>query len=282
MPAVKRKNSKKTKAKQKKHSPIDGLRLFFEQYTKAAGAGIFVIGLVAVMVLWSGGYVGRFMSGVSNAATASAASIGFDIRRITARGLDETDQAELLGAIGPVVGSSMLQFNIHNARARVEELGWVRSAAVQRLWPNGVHVSIRERVPAAVWQMSGAFHLIDANGAVIKDIENDEFSNLPLIVGAGAPDAASEILVALRADPLLWAETLALVRVGGRRWNVRLHKGGDIKFPETGLSRAVRDMARLHEVYGLLDRPIEYVDLRDPNNIVYREKDAERDVLATN
>ena len=279
MPAVKRKATKKRKStRKKKQQSFYGVEFFLERYAKAVGAGLAVVAIAAGLLLWSGGYVGRGVSAAAHSLAASTVRVGLDVRRITARGMEQTSERDLLAAVGPVLGSPLVLLDIHEARARVENLGWVRSAAISRLWPNGVHISVRERVPAAVWQLSGNLHLIDASGAVINQISSGEYSNLPLIVGAGAPEAASEILLALRANPLIWGETLALVRVGGRRWNVRLHKGGDIKFPETGLVGAVRDVARLHEVYGLLDRPIEYVDLRDPNNIVFREVDSDEDV----
>jgi cell division protein FtsQ len=168
----------------------------------------------------------------------------------------------------------MLHFDIDAARARVEALGWVRSAAVSRLWPETVHVSVREREPAAVWQISGVLHLIDPDGAIIREIDAFEYSNLPLIVGAGAPESASGALKALRANSELWSRTAALIRVGDRRWDVRLKAGGDVRFPETGYGEAISILAEINEAYGLLDRGIEYIDLRDPNQIVFREVDA--------
>ena len=270
MPKVKRKTKTKSKG-----GFFTELRDYVSQYMTAAAAGMTVIAIGLAALFWAGGYFGVLGEQVSRITNAGAVAMGMDVRRVTAKGLDNTQRNDILDAVGPVIGSSIFHFDAHAARARVEQLGWVRVAAVSRLWPNSVHVSIRERRPAAVWQMSGTLHLIDENGVVIvEEISDAEYTNLPLIVGAGAPATANEILQALRNEPALWGAATALVRVGDRRWNMRLQKGGDVKFPETEIARAVRDLARLHDAYGLLDRKLEYVDLRDPENLVYREAGA--------
>lgn len=272
--------ARKSRAKQKQPTFLDLARDFWERFSRAAIAAIAVLAFISVLLLWSGGYFGLMGERVSRMAGAGIVSAGFEIKRITVKGQDHTDEQDLLSAIGPVIGTSLLHFDPHAARARVEEIGWVRSAAISRLWPGAVHISIRERDPAAVWQLSGALHLIDQNGALIREIGAYEYSNLPLIVGSGAPGAASDMLKALRDHPELWGQTAALIRVGDRRWNLRTKNSIDIKFPEENIIGAVQYLARLQSKLALLDRPLEYIDLRDPENFVYREKGADEELIA--
>lgn len=282
MPKVKRRNTAKKKAARRsagrrkttaaKPSPFASLRQAISGVAPALLAGGGVLLLLGFGVLWTGGYIGVMGERVTNAAGEVAVAAGFKVQRITARGLDRTREEDLLGAVGPVIGDSLLHFDQDAARARVEELGWVRAAAVSRLMPDTVHVSIREREPAAVWQLSGSLYLIDGAGAVIDEVGAYEYSSLPLIVGAGAPDAAAGMLQALKRQPALWEMAAALVRVGDRRWNVRLKNGVDIKFPETDFQSAVREIASLHTAHGTLDEDIEYIDLRDPERVVLRRK----------
>ncbi len=282
MPKVKKKTARPRKRKAAKAKPKASLMSqlvtnagdLLSHYTIAAAAGLTVVGLIAVVMLWSGGYVGLMGERVGAQVDRAAIATGFEVRRITAKGFDNADEAEILTALGPVIGSSILQFDPFAARARVEELGWVRTAAVSRLWPDTVHISVREREAAAVWQLAGAMHLIDEDGAVIREVDAYEYSNLPLIVGAGAPASAAGMLRALRGEAVLWGRAAALIRVGDRRWNVRLKSGADIKFPETDYEAAVRDLATLQNAYGVLDLSLDYIDLRDPDRLVYREKDA--------
>lgn len=146
---------------------------------------------------------------------------------------------------------------------------------MSRLFPDTIHVSIRERAPAAVWQMSGRLHLIDIDGAVIREVGAYEYSHLPLIVGAGAPDAASSILRALARHPEIGDLTSALVRVGERRWNVRLRNGIDIRLPDEKFAEALDVLASLQSSSGILDQTLEYIDLRDPERMIVRKRGAE-------
>lgn len=242
----------------------------------AAAAGLVTVAIAAVAVLWASGYFGLMAERASRTVSAAVAAAGFEIQRVTVKGRAQTPADDLQDALGPVVGESLLHFNPYAARARIEELGWVRSAAVSRLWPDTVQVSIRERVPAAVWQLSGSLYLVDQEGAVIREIGAYEYSQLPLIVGAGAPEAASELLLALKKTPALSEKLAALVRVSDRRWNLRFRNGVDVKLPENNFEGAIKDLAALDATQGTLDQPLEYIDFRDPERVIFRrtgEKD---------
>lgn len=274
MPRVKKKTAKRGKSKKKAPGVMDRLRSFWLRVSRGAIAAFVLIAIVAGALFWSGGYFGVVGERVTSLANAGAVAAGFEVRRITVKGMEKVTESELLGAVGPVMGSSLLDFDPYTARGRVEDIGWVRSAAVTRLMPDTIHVSVREREPSAVWQMSGKLHLIDSQGAVIQEIGAYEYANLPLIVGAGAPGSAIGILKVLRSEPDLWGRVGALTRVSDRRWNMRTKAGYDIKFPEHRYAEAAEFIAQLHESTGILDAELEYIDLRNPENFVYRLKDA--------
>jgi len=276
VPKVKKKAPAKPRRKSRKKPAgfFDRVTAVWNNMSRAALAGSVLIAVVALGFLWAGGYIGLMGEKLSRVAGVGAVNAGFEIKRITARGVDHASEQDILAAVGPVIGASILHFDADRARASVEQLGWVRSAAVSKLLPDTVHVSVREREPAAVWQLSGDLHLIDDTGAVIRQVDAYEYADLPLIVGAGAPGAASEMLKALQAQPELWRRASALIRVSDRRWNLKMKSGVDVKLPETGAAASVAYLARLQAETGLLDEPLEYVDLRNPENFVYRTKDA--------
>lgn len=243
-----------------------------QSYSLAAAGGFLVVAICAFVVMWAGGYFGAVSESIDRFTNAKAVAAGLEVRRVTVMGRDQLDPHDILEAIGPVIGISILQVDLDAARSRVESLGWVRSASVRRLLPDTLQVSVLERSPSAVWQMSGKLQLIDQTGAIIREVSAYEFANLPLIVGAGAPDAASEVLTALSAHEEIKAMTAALVRVSERRWNMRLRNAADIKLPEEDLPRALATVARLQAADGLLDQGIEYIDLSDPERMVIRKK----------
>ena len=272
MPSVKKKTTKKKKPARREPGFFERLYDRFREYSLAGVAGAMVIFIGVGAILWAGGYVGMAAERIDRSISASVVAAGLDVKRVTLMGRSDAALEDIEDALGPIAGKSILHLDLGAARARVEELGWVRAASVSRLWPNTVHVSIRERKPAAVWQLSGALHLIDNNGAIIRDVGAYEYSALPLIVGAGAPDAIAGILKALETQPELKKRTLALVRVGERRWNMRLHNKLDIKLPETGLEDALEALSIMHAAQQTLDQEIEYIDLRDSERVIVRPR----------
>ncbi len=265
MPQVKKKS-------RKKDSFLRRAAAVFENYTIAGVAGSAVILSLIAVVLWAGGYFSIIGRAADRATADATASAGLEVKRVLLRGAHQTAHEEILKALGPVVGAPMIDVSLKDARQRVESLGWVRSAAVSRLMPDTIVVAIREREPAAVWQVDGDLHLIDAGGALIRPVGAFEYSNLPLIVGSGAADAAAGVLQALRAHEELNKRTYALIRVGDRRWNLRLRNNVEIKLPETDFEKAVADIALMHAAQSTLDQPLEYIDLRDPERLIIRRR----------
>ncbi|MEK7265809.1 MAG: cell division protein FtsQ/DivIB [Pseudomonadota bacterium] len=269
MPAVK----KKTASRKKAPSPIERIVTIFEEYTVAGIAGsIVLLGLVG-LVLWAGGYFAMVGRSVNHMANATAVAAGLEVKRVTLRGAHQTAHEEITEALGPVLGASIVHLSLDEARSRIEELGWIRSAAVTRLLPDTISVSVREREPAAVWQLKGVLYLIDDSGAIIREVDAGEYANRPLIVGAGAPEAAGGILKALAGKEELQKRIYALVRVGERRWDMRLHNQVEIRLPEENFESALADLELLQAAQQTLDQPIKYIDLRDPERMVVKKRD---------
>lgn len=235
-------------------------------------AGLGMIVLIVGGVLWSGGYVGGAGDAVRERTAKMARNAGFVVERITLRGAHDTAHADLLDAVGPIVGESILHVDIDAARARVEELGGVRVAAVTRLLPDTINVSVRERQPSAVWRHDGMYSLIDASGAVIKPVNVQAYSHLPLVVGAGAPDAASIVLNALQKRTEIAERTSALYRIGERRWDLELRNGLIVRLPDStrpeAQENAINVVADLALTSGVLDDALEYIDLIDPDRML--------------
>ena len=149
-----------------------------------------------------------------------------------------------------------------------ERLG---AATVERRLPGLVVVRIEERAPFAVWQLDGKFTLVDRGGNLVTDSEVSAFSGqVPLIVGPGAPQAAAALMDMLAVQPDLMARMKAAVRVGERRWNLRMSNGADILLPEGAEAQALARLAELQASLQLLDRPLQAVDLRLPDRLVIR------------
>ena len=150
----------------------------------------------------------------------------------------------------------------------------MQHATVERHLPGTIVVQLTERRPFAVWQSNGKFVLIDRAGQVVaeQDPVKDAaaFTVLPLVVGAGAPESAAALLDQLAAQPGLKSRVAAAVRVGERRWNLRLNNGADVLLPEGQEAAAMAKLMELHGTQALLDRPLQTLDLRLPDRLVVR------------
>jgi cell division protein FtsQ len=153
----------------------------------------------------------------------------------------------------------------------------VEHATVERRLPGTVVVNLQERRPFAVWQNQGKYVLVDRNGQIVTNQDVAEFRRLPLIVGLGAPNAAAELLDALQERPALAEKVSASVRVGERRWNLRMTNGTDVMLPEGHVVVALDRLMQLQQDHAVLDRPLAAIDMRLPDRLVFRPRPDTKD-----
>lgn len=205
--------------------------------------------------------------------------VALRVTAIEITGRDLTPEAQIDRALGVKVGDDILGFSVEGARKRLDALSFVEHATVERRLPGTVVVRITERRPFAVWQNGGRFVLIDRSGQLVADQgmngkDATAFEQLPLVVGAGAPEAAAGLIEALDSEPAVHAHVAAAVRVGRRRWNLALKNGCDVMLPEGEEKPALQRLAQLQEKDQLLVRPLEVIDMRLPDRLVIRPRPA--------
>ncbi len=229
-------------------------------------AGLCVIGAFGLIVRTESRGV-PFGERVGNAT----AELGLRVRNIVFEGREKTPEVLLRAAMGVSRGDPILGFSVKDARARIEKLTWVQSATVERRLPDLIVVQLVERAPFAVWQNEGKFVLIDRAGELVADQNVALFAKeLPLLVGAGAPQAAATLVTALNTQPAMRSRMIAAVRVGQRRWNLHMNNGGDVMLPEGQETVGLARLALLQTQYSVLDRPLQTIDLRAPDRLVLR------------
>ncbi|MBM3581210.1 MAG: FtsQ-type POTRA domain-containing protein, partial [Alphaproteobacteria bacterium] len=184
---------------------------------------------------------------------------------------------DLLARLAVARGSPLFAFDADAARRRLEELPWVRRASVSRMWPATIVVRIEEREPLALWQHQGRFALIDRDGQVILRNGLERFNHLPVVVGEDAPLHARAILATLATEPDLMKRVTAAVRVGGRRWNVRMDGVVDVQLPEDDPAAAWRRLAEYERGQGVLGRDVRVLDLRLPDRLIVRTRGADKE-----
>jgi cell division protein FtsQ len=198
------------------------------------------------------------------------AALGLRVDEIRVEGRATTDRATILAALGAGPGTPILAVDPARAERRLEALPWVSSAMIERRLPDAVYVRLVERRPMALWQHDGKLQLIDDTGSVIAVSRLDRFAKLPLVVGPDAASHAARLLAMLANEPDLAARITAAVRIGGRRWNLRLDGRIDVLLPTDDPAAAWAALAHLERSSAILDREVEAIDLRLPDRLVVR------------
>jgi len=239
-----------------------------------AGAGCLM--LAGVVALFPG-------KRVTNQLVAWSGQAGYRVDDIFVEGRARTPRDQLLSALGVKRGDAILSVDLAAAQKRIEEIPWVRTAAVERRLPNQLHILITERSPIALWQNKGRYFLVDKDGQIVGD-QVDDYAGLPLTVGEGAPDHAAELVALLASEPALQSRVKAATWVGDRRWNIMLDRtpdGIEIRLPEEEAEAAWHDLAKLDQEKSLLERQVGVVDMRLPDRLVLRAANAPREQAST-
>ena len=219
---------------------------------------------------WSSGHIAELATKVRDAAISTTASMGFEVRDVMVSGRQQTNRNSLIAALDLNRGAPILAFNIDEAKARIDELPWVRSSTIERMLPDTVLVSIVEREPLVLWQMNGKLRLIDAEGVVILEHGLENYADLLVVVGDGAQNEAAGLIALLGSQPDLMNQVEAASWVGQRRWNIHLKGGIDVRLPEDDANNAWARLAEYHKSHRVLDKDVTVLDLRIPDRLIVK------------
>jgi cell division protein FtsQ len=203
----------------------------------------------------------------------AAVAAGFPIATVAITGEKHLSRDEILAAAGVTTRSSLLFFDVTDARVRLLTNPWIAEATVQKLLPDRLVITVSERAAFALWQKAGRVGVIAEDGTVLEPYMLPHYANLPLVVGAGAETRARAFLALLDSRPELRATVRASVLVAERRWNLRLKNGVDVRLPEFDVEQALDQLVALERDVKLSDRDITTIDLRLPDRVTVRLSD---------
>jgi cell division protein FtsQ len=239
-----------------------------------AGLGLVVLALGTAaggaFQLYRTGQFAAVAATLADRLVEDSARIGLAVADIEVAGRAMTSREAILRALGADRGTPILAVSPSQAKARLEALPWIRTAAVERLLPDTLRVRLVERTPFAFWQRQGKLALIDRDGTVITTDRLDRFPGLIVIVGEDAPRHVAALLDMIATEPDIAGRVVSAVRVGGRRWNVQLDNGIDVQLPEERQQDAWAQLAQLEHRSQLLARDVQVVDMRLPDRLVVR------------
>jgi cell division protein FtsQ len=220
-----------------------------------------------------GGHMQVLASELRDTRDALANAVGFRITSIALAGQRHLTREDILKIAGVTGRSSLLFLDAAEARDKLKADPWIADATVLKLYPGRLHIAVIERDAFALWQRDGKVEVIAEDGTVVGPFTGAPFTDLPLVVGAGAAIRAKDFLALLDRYPAIRSQLHAAVLVAERRWNVMLKNGIDVRLPETDTVAALDTLIKLDQDKKLLTRDLAAIDLRLPDRITVQLSD---------
>ena len=246
------------------------------------------LGIIAAVAVSIGGatklaiehdLAGQARLAVVHALDQASRKIGLKVEEAFAEGRERTAPEAVAVALQGFVGGSTLFTSTDAVRAKLESLPWVRSATVRKQFPGSLYVTLSEHEAIALWHDGERVQLVGADGSLLLIDDLRPFAGLKLLNGGGAPAAAKPLLDALGRYPDLDQRVTAASRVAGRRGNLFIDGGIEVRLPEHGAEGALRRLADMARAGELFARAIEAVDLRSQAWTAIRLKGERTDIL---
>jgi cell division protein FtsQ len=139
-------------------------------------------------------------------------------------GFDHGNKAVLVEVIKPYTRGSFLSIDVSQISNAGESLPWVRSVQVRRVWPDSLHLIVKEKVPVARWRNK---ELVNKDGEIFISSNKKVLAELSKLDG---PEASEAIMTNrfIAMDETLQQHGLkikTLVMDNRRAWSIGLTNG---------------------------------------------------------
>lgn len=183
-----------------------------------------------------------------------------DVHRLSSQQLQRTITEHLEGGL--------LTQDIKRLQRSVDELPWVRTATLRRVWPDRIVLNVEEYRPIARWGSDG---LVTAEGEVFRPKGEDFPTTLPRLSGddGQAPVIAGNYLRWRDRLAGLGLTLMALDRDTRGAWTLHLGQGLDLELGATRVEERLERFMRTWRQLAAAGRPA-VVDLRYANGLAVR------------
>lgn len=185
-----------------------------------------------------------------------------EVQNIKINGASHTKGSDVIETIGLSSNESIWSLNITEVVSRVNKLPWVKKSEIKKIYPSTLEINIYEHNPIAIWFFDGKKYLVDDESNIIEKLNPADFNNLKVVAGYNALTEIPDIINILQQFPYFNKKVKSILRVGDRRWTVRLYNGITIHLPETKIAEAIVELERLDNEKLLLSRYVDIIDMR--------------------
>ncbi len=195
----------------------------------------------------------------------------FMVEALSIEGASDSLNAEIREVLGLHFPVSSFDLDLDELHERVLSLPPVEIAQAYIKGGGILHIKVDEKVPALLLKKEIGFNILNEHGEYIRSKSSRKgFSNLPVIIGEGAQNAAPQAIAIFKAIYSKVGQVRGLVFVGERRWNIVMESGQVVMLPANDPEQAVQKILILDKAEKILSRDITVFDFRLPSRITLR------------
>jgi cell division protein FtsQ len=175
-------------------------------------------------------------------------------------------------------GAGLVSIELDAVREAIAALPWVDTVSVERRWPRGLEVIVREQVPAARWGETG---LLNTRGELFVSEARHIPAELPQLSGPeGTERLVAERYLAAQGRLVEAGMRLTALRLDARgAWELDLDSGITVRLGRRQVDdRFEKFMATAARLAGERGAEIAYIDMRYTNGFAIGWRSAARAV----
>jgi cell division protein FtsQ len=189
------------------------------------------------------------------------------LKNVKILGIENLEASEVVNIVSELRGISLTSIDLKKISSEINNIDWVKKSELRKIYPSTLEVKVYEHNPIAIWYNEGNKFLVDRDSKIITELNPNKFTNLKVVAGPNALEDIPVIIAMIKNYPEFEKKIKSLLRVGDRRWTIRLHNGITIHLPEKNVANAIEEIEDLDREYSLLSRYIEIIDMRLPDRI---------------
>ncbi|MBK6368064.1 MAG: cell division protein FtsQ/DivIB [Polaromonas sp.] len=197
-----------------------------------------------------------------------------DLRGIVITGDSKyQNPSNIRDAILPNISGGIIDVNLVVVKSVFENLPWVRSATVKKVYPNRINVSLTEHLAVGVWGDSDEWKMVNAQGEIFEvgSDELEEFVRYPKFVGSDSQSV--QIVNMYQKLKIMFSPMntqISKIQLSPRgNWSILLDNGTHLELGRGSVEQifensksALQTSVKIVEKYGKRVEDIKYLDLR--------------------
>ena len=114
----------------------------------------------------------------------TTSSLHFNINKVHWFGHQRLSTQDLTSWVGPIMGENIFKLDLNKISQKLADHPWIHTASVKRVFPQGLHIDLKERTPFARVQLNQVY--VMDNYGILLGLEEGQFNRLPIITGISA------------------------------------------------------------------------------------------------